>query len=1194
MSFLISDIIKQRNRRGNIHGPGFFFAMDAFDVSHGVNGFQQPGVAPSTDEFSRYIITNPYDLHADYGTIASVGTGDIVQAVDDQQREIKGYTFEVVMDASNTGDLVSFNIGQIGTRVFNVGDLSSYVFNGATWERVQTGPAGAGSGGGNTYYGGTGLTLTNFVAGFGQTFSVDPDAFLSVAGISINAGGITFYDGTYQSSAASGSGGGSTYYGGTGLTLSNFVANVGQTFSIDPDAFLSVAGISAYGVSTFSGGITLGSSGITFADGSYQKYAGFNKIFIGSAGNILASDYYDAGYSTLVLTNTSSIIFDKGLDSGTIPYITSNVKVDNSTIEIDVSNGLRVKASGIGTSHIADSAVTTAKIATSAVTAAKIADSAVTAAKIATSAVTTAKIATSAVTAAKIASNNVVKSISVSNGVEITSGDGQDSVSIGGINAKADSSTKGVATFKASDFDADDDGLISLSAASGIGPSWYVKIFDTDVIDCANANTGEFVVYPFVPSGIGYNIVASKTDAFDRLQEPSWFDDFNRIYFEYDNYIRVTFRKLIDETLATFTMFNNLSAGFETCNDSTRYFQCYENIDDSGITISSFIGSGATCEITYTSPTVSPILAWYHYKGTNASNPGSSPPGEMTLTSLALPPAGGGTGGQFTLKINNQDIYGNDQRTHNMFWQDYMGDRPFALDVRPGGFSGDNPPRGGFTAGKQRFEINSGTYEAPNFVFTGTAYRFENDGLTAGNLGIITVGFPDLAGFSATGETGPTGDKGTTGVTGPIGNTGSQGIQGTTGNTGAQGIQGVTGNTGSQGIQGTTGNTGAQGIQGVTGNTGSQGIQGTTGNTGAQGIQGVTGNTGSQGIQGVTGNTGSQGIQGVTGTNGTNGIGIGVTGNTGSQGIQGTTGNTGSQGIQGVTGNTGSQGIQGVTGNTGSQGIQGVTGTNGTNGIGIGVTGNTGSQGIQGTTGNTGSQGIQGTTGNTGAQGIQGVTGNTGSQGIQGVTGTNGTNGIGIGVTGNTGSQGIQGTTGNTGSQGIQGTTGNTGSQGIQGTTGNTGAQGIQGVTGNTGSQGIQGVTGTNGTNGIGIGVTGNTGSQGIQGTTGNTGSQGIQGTTGNTGSQGIQGTTGNTGSQGIQGVTGNTGSQGIQGVTGTNGTNGIGIGVTGNTGSQGIQGTTGNTGSQGIQGVTGNTGSQGIQGVTGKHWFTGYSGCNR
>ena len=53
MPFLISDIIKQRNRRGNIHGPGFFFAMDTFDVSHGVNGFQQPGVTPSTDEFSR-------------------------------------------------------------------------------------------------------------------------------------------------------------------------------------------------------------------------------------------------------------------------------------------------------------------------------------------------------------------------------------------------------------------------------------------------------------------------------------------------------------------------------------------------------------------------------------------------------------------------------------------------------------------------------------------------------------------------------------------------------------------------------------------------------------------------------------------------------------------------------------------------------------------------------------------------------------------------------------------------------------------------------------------------------------------------------------------------------------------------------------------------------------------------------------
>ena len=182
MPFDVPSTIKQLNRKDNVQNPGFFFLLDHFDVNNGVQGFQPAG-APSLDEFTRYIVTNPYTLHSDYGTITGVGTGDIIECIQDEDRLSRGATYEVVMSAANTGDLTTFANGTIGTRVFNIEDLTSYVFNGATWERVQTGPAGAGSGGGNTYYGGTGLTLTNFVAGFGQTFSVDPDAFLSVAGM---------------------------------------------------------------------------------------------------------------------------------------------------------------------------------------------------------------------------------------------------------------------------------------------------------------------------------------------------------------------------------------------------------------------------------------------------------------------------------------------------------------------------------------------------------------------------------------------------------------------------------------------------------------------------------------------------------------------------------------------------------------------------------------------------------------------------------------------------------------------------------------------------------------------------------------------------------------------------------------------------------------------------------------------------
>jgi hypothetical protein len=64
-----------------------------------------------------------------------------------------------------------------------------------------------------------------------------------------------------------------------------------------------------------------------------------------------------------------------------------DVEVDNSTIEVS-NDALRVKASGIQTSHIADNAITTAKIANNAITTAKITDANITNVKLANSSVT--------------------------------------------------------------------------------------------------------------------------------------------------------------------------------------------------------------------------------------------------------------------------------------------------------------------------------------------------------------------------------------------------------------------------------------------------------------------------------------------------------------------------------------------------------------------------------------------------------------------------------------------------------------------------------------------------------------------------------------------------------------------------------------------------------------------------------------
>ena len=293
MPFRIADIVKQSNRRENVYGPGFFFVADCFDVSNAIDDFQQPGVEPSTDEFRRYIITDPYALHASYGTIASVGTGDVVQAISDEERPSKSFTFEVIMSAANTGDLVGFANGQIGSRVFNVGDLSSYIFNGSTWENVQVGPEGSSS-----------------------------------------------------------SGAGNTYYGGTGLTLTDFVTNVGQTFSIDSSSILHVAGISLDGA-------------ITFADGSYQEYTAFNKIWtdpaeIDGGSELSDASYHDSdGYSRLGFGASDSMKVQRNFFSGSMPMIVYNVRVDNNTIEIaSQPTGLQIKNSGVSNSKLANSNIT--------------------------------------------------------------------------------------------------------------------------------------------------------------------------------------------------------------------------------------------------------------------------------------------------------------------------------------------------------------------------------------------------------------------------------------------------------------------------------------------------------------------------------------------------------------------------------------------------------------------------------------------------------------------------------------------------------------------------------------------------------------------------------------------------------------------------------------------------------------------
>ena len=87
---------------------------------------------------------------------------------------------------------------------------------------------------------------------------------------------------------------------------------------------------------------------------------------------------------------------------------TLSVNVDDSTIEVNGSDQLQVKNSGIVAAKIANSAVTTDKVAADAINGTKIADDAIGAEHIATNAVTSDGIAADAVGSSEIAANAVI------------------------------------------------------------------------------------------------------------------------------------------------------------------------------------------------------------------------------------------------------------------------------------------------------------------------------------------------------------------------------------------------------------------------------------------------------------------------------------------------------------------------------------------------------------------------------------------------------------------------------------------------------------------------------------------------------------------------------------------------------------------------------------------------------------------
>ena len=141
----ITDKLKQHNKEANVDKSAYFYLMDSVDIHYAINGFQSQVATPSDDENHAYIITDPHNLHANFGGIQNgktglyeifgktVGTGDIIRSVRIEDRELLGTTYSIEFDASNTGDKTEESLGNLGQIIFNDYDKRHYGWNGTTW-----------------------------------------------------------------------------------------------------------------------------------------------------------------------------------------------------------------------------------------------------------------------------------------------------------------------------------------------------------------------------------------------------------------------------------------------------------------------------------------------------------------------------------------------------------------------------------------------------------------------------------------------------------------------------------------------------------------------------------------------------------------------------------------------------------------------------------------------------------------------------------------------------------------------------------------------------------------------------------------------------------------------------------------------------------------------------------------------------
>ena len=274
-----------------------YFATASIDLSTYGSGSRgiKVGFSTTSVESAHTLVTKGPGISMDAGGItfadgtfqSSAASGSGVTGADGTS---VGYTAgNTAPVGSATGDFWYENdTGLYYANVFDGTTLGWLQISGIDGVTGPTGPAGSDGGGGATYYGGDGLTLST-----GNTFSIDPTAIVHVAGISsdggITAGGNIATDnfrGVNSATVIEMDRGGA----GAGTIGLNPGGNFAAQFT--PTTFYHGGNLTNEGTGLFNqlltvtkgikandlihavtGGISMDAAGITFPDGTFQSTA---------------------------------------------------------------------------------------------------------------------------------------------------------------------------------------------------------------------------------------------------------------------------------------------------------------------------------------------------------------------------------------------------------------------------------------------------------------------------------------------------------------------------------------------------------------------------------------------------------------------------------------------------------------------------------------------------------------------------------------------------------------------------------------------------------------------------------------------------------------------------------------------------------------------------------------------------------